>query len=50
MSEEDLSTQFVSITGASPAEAMNWLEMAGFVLQDAVDLYFNSEGAPFLEF
>lgn len=37
--------QFVAITGASQDEALNWLEMTGYVLQDAVDLFFNSGGA-----
>lgn len=37
--------QFASVTEASEDEALNWLEMTGFVLQDAVDLYFNSGGA-----
>lgn len=36
--------EFSSITGASAAEAENWLEMAGFVLTDAVELFFSSGG------
>lgn len=35
---------FTSITGASAKEAENWLEMAGFVLADAVELFFSSGG------
>ncbi len=36
--------EFTSITGASATEAENWLEMAGFVLADAVELFFSSGG------
>lgn len=36
--------EFASITGASAKEAENWLEMAGFVLADAVELFFGSGG------
>ncbi|KAJ1387670.1 hypothetical protein B484DRAFT_440129, partial [Ochromonadaceae sp. CCMP2298] len=44
-SGDNVLEQFAMITGASPHEAHSWLEMAGFVLQDAVDLYFSSAGA-----
>jgi hypothetical protein len=44
MDEADLCAQFVSLTGTSPKEASNWLEMAGFELQEAIDLFFNSSG------
>jgi hypothetical protein len=40
----DLASEFSSITGASELEAANWLEMAGYVLADAVQLYFGAEG------
>lgn len=36
--------EFASITGASLKEAENWLEMAGFVLTDAIELFFSSGG------
>jgi hypothetical protein len=44
MSESDLCAQFTSVTGTSATEALNWLEMAGFELQEAISLYFNSQG------
>jgi hypothetical protein len=42
MTEQNLCKQFSLLTGASSNEALNWLEMTGFVLQDAIDLYFDS--------
>ena len=44
MSSTDLCAEFCSLTGTDTDEAMNWLEMAGFELQDAVGLYFNATG------
>ena len=42
MSESDLCQRFCILTGASSVEALNWLEMAGFALEDAVELFFNA--------
>ena len=38
----DIIEEFTSITGASVGEAENWLEMAGYVLADAVELFFGA--------
>lgn len=42
MDQGDLCSQFAGITGTSSTEALNWLEMAGFELQSALDLFFNA--------
>lgn len=40
----DQVAQFSAVTGASEVEAHNWLEMAGFVLEDAMQLFFEAGG------
>lgn len=40
----DLVADFSAVTGATEVEAQNWLEMAGFVLEDAVQLFFGAGG------
>lgn len=40
----DAVAQFSAVTGASELEAHNWLEMAGFVLEDAMQLFFEAGG------
>jgi len=42
METERLETQFVSLTGASLSEASQILQMNGFDLQRAVDMYYNN--------
>lgn len=41
--DSEVSANFVAITGATVEEARNWLEIGGFVLEDAVNLYFSSK-------
>lgn len=44
MDQAELVEQFSGLTSTSSTEALNWLEMAGFELQAALDLFFNAAG------
>lgn len=49
MAEEDLVAQFTEVTGSTPELAIQYLQVADFQIEQAMQLFFENNGQPIAE-